>query len=32
MHKYMNKELNLYAVIIHSKLGYKTGKKKTILK
>ena len=32
MHKYMNKELNLYAVIMHSKLGYKTGKKKTTLK
>ena len=32
MHKYMNKELNLCAVIMHSKLGYKTGKKKTTLK
>ena len=30
--KYMNKELNLCAVIMHSKLGYKTGKKKTTLK
>ena len=27
MHKYMNKELNLCAVIMHSKPGYKTGKK-----
>ena len=26
MHKYMNKELNLCAVIMHSKPGYKTGK------
>ena len=25
MHKYMNKELNLCAVIMHSKPGYKTG-------
>ena len=32
MHKYMNKELNLCAVIMHSKLGYKTGKKKITLK
>ena len=32
MHKYMNKELNLCAVIMHSKLRYKTGKKKTTLK
>ena len=30
MHKYMNKELNLCAVIMHSKLGYKTGKKNKI--
>ena len=27
MHKYMNKELNLCAVIMHSKPGYKTGKR-----
>jgi len=32
MHKYMKKELNLCAVIMHSKLGYKTGKKKITLK
>lgn len=30
MHKYMNKELNLCAVIMHSKPGYKTGKKHKI--
>lgn len=30
MHKYMNKELNLCAVIMHSKPGYKTGKKNKI--
>ena len=30
MYKYMNKELNLCAVIMHSKLGYKTGKKNKI--
>ncbi len=30
MHKYMNKELHLYAVIMHSKPGYKTGKKHKI--
>ena len=27
MHKYMNKELNLCAVIMHSKPGYKAGKR-----
>ena len=27
MHKYMNKHLNLFAVITRSKPGYKTGKK-----
>ena len=27
MHKYMNKELNLCAVIMHSTPGYKAGKK-----
>jgi len=31
MHKYMNKELNLCAVIMHSKPGYKAGKKKKSL-
>lgn len=30
MHKYMNKELNLCAVIMHSKPGYKAGKKNKI--
>lgn len=30
MHKYMNKELNLCAVIMHSKPGYKTDKKNKI--
>ena len=30
MHKYMNKELNLCAVIMHSKPGYKAGKKHKI--
>ena len=30
MPKYMNKELNLCAVIMHSKPGYKTGKKNKI--
>ena len=30
MHKYMNKELNPCAVIMHSKPGYKTGKKNKI--
>lgn len=30
MHKYMNKKLNLCAVIMHSKPGYKTGKKHKI--
>lgn len=30
MHKYMNKELNLCAVIMHSKPGYNTGKKNKI--
>lgn len=30
MHKYMNKELNLCAVIMRSKPGYKTGKKHKI--
>ena len=30
MHKYMNKGLNLCAVIMHSKPGYKTGKKNKI--
>ena len=30
MHKYMNKELNLCAIIMHSKPGYKTGKKNKI--
>ena len=30
MHKYMNKKLNLCAVIMHSKPGYKTGKKQNI--
>ena len=30
MHKYMNKELNLFAVIMYSKPGYKTGKKNKI--
>lgn len=27
MHKYMNKQLNLCAIIMHSKPGYKAGKK-----
>lgn len=30
MHKYMNKELNLCAVIMHSRPGYKAGKKNKI--
>ena len=30
MHKYMNKELNLCAIIMHSKPGYKGGKKNKI--
>ena len=30
MHKYMNKKLKLYAVIMHSKPGYKAGKKHKI--
>ena len=30
MHKYMNKQLNLCAIIMHSKPGYKTGKKNKI--
>ena len=30
MHKYMNKQLNLCAIIMHSKPGYKAGKKKYI--
>lgn len=30
MHKYMNKELHLCAVIMHSKLDYKVGKKNKI--
>lgn len=30
MHKYMNKKLNLCAVIMHSKPGYKSGKKHKI--
>ena len=30
MHKYMNKGLNLCAVIMYSKPGYKTGKKNKI--
>lgn len=30
MHKYMNKELNLCAVIMRSKPGYKAGKKHKI--
>ena len=30
MHKYMNKQLNLCAIIMHSKPGYKAGKKNKI--
>ena len=30
MHKYMNKELKLCAVIMHSKPGYKAGKRNKI--